>query len=885
MTALVAEAFSGSAAGRIGSSARGPTAWGAKLLSLLAVLALIALLLHLLPADAEEAAPLKGIALVIGEANYKHLDALTNPDDDARNIKRLLDDLGFDARDVVNRDGKTLKRDLDRFVEDAAGADVALIYYSGHGIEAGGENWLIPIDADLSSLDKAEERLVPLSAYLEKLQQTAPLTIILLDACRSSPFPPGASLRRAPSASPAPVAAQGLAAPTKGITVIEPAEPALAGIGSATLLGFAAAPGQLALDGAKDAGSPYARALLRHLASRGLSFGDVMTLVSQEVYVETQGRQLPWTNHNLRQFLYFGMTAAADDGDKATISAERRGLLLTIAALPEDRKRLVEGVARSDQVPLAALYGMLGQLDIAGGGDAAALDKRLREGSEKLKSFLAERQTLRSADSELTRLSALANEALDQGAIKAAIGFHEKAKARIAALAATVDQSKADVKARELEFAQAFAQSAETNLLAFDYGKAAADYGAAADRAETWDKKLAFTYRLAAAGALTSQGSSQGDKAAGDQAIAAYEALLAGLSRELAPLDWARVQTALGTALATLGADDKTPDRLKKSLIAFEAALTERTREKTPLAWAETQRQRGNALARLGERTRGTARLEEAVATYQTALEVLDRDRTPLAWARTQSRLGDVLLTIGERNDPTQLYAAMQAHRRAMEVMTRERMPLDWAVGMKNLGDALQYLALGETGLDRLDEAAAAYEEALTEITRARMPLAWAVIQNNLGNVQAMLGERGENAAELEQALGNYRNALEIWTRESLPLKWASTQTNIGTVLQSLGARESGTTRLKEAEAIYRAALLELPAENAPRDRAFAEQNLAITLLTIGRRENAKERIAEAKAAMQRARDLYRAAGDDRYDGYFDDQITQIEAELGKSAP
>ena len=67
---------------------------------------------------------------------------------------KLLTDLGFDARSVTDRDGAKLKRDLERFVEDAEGADVAFLYYSGHGIEAGGENYLIPVDADLSSLDE-----------------------------------------------------------------------------------------------------------------------------------------------------------------------------------------------------------------------------------------------------------------------------------------------------------------------------------------------------------------------------------------------------------------------------------------------------------------------------------------------------------------------------------------------------------------------------------------------------------------------------------------------------------------------------------------------------------------------------------------------------------
>ena len=129
--------------------------------------------------------------------------------------------MGFDARDLIDRDGAKLKRDLDRFVEDAEGADVALVYYSGHAIEAGGENWLVPIDADISSLAEAEERLVSLSAFLQELQHRVPLTIVLLDACRSNPFPPGASLKAASSVKPVPLAAGGLAVPAKGVTILD----------------------------------------------------------------------------------------------------------------------------------------------------------------------------------------------------------------------------------------------------------------------------------------------------------------------------------------------------------------------------------------------------------------------------------------------------------------------------------------------------------------------------------------------------------------------------------------------------------------------------------------------------------------------------------------
>ena len=76
-----------------------------------------------------------------------------------------------------------------RFLEDAEGADVALLYYAGHGIEAGGENFLVPVDADLSALDAARDRLVPLAAFVDRLRATVPVAIVMLDACRDNPFP------------------------------------------------------------------------------------------------------------------------------------------------------------------------------------------------------------------------------------------------------------------------------------------------------------------------------------------------------------------------------------------------------------------------------------------------------------------------------------------------------------------------------------------------------------------------------------------------------------------------------------------------------------------------------------------------------------------------
>src|SRR4051794_4707447 len=161
-------------------------------------------------ARAEGDKQLRGVALVIGESDYENIPKLTNPEHDARAIEEMLDSLGFETDVSNDRDARKLKRDLESFVEDAEGADVAIIYYSGHGIEAGGENFLVPVDADIGALDDAGEKLVPLSKILAELKKTVPVTIVLLDACRNDPFPPGSILKLSPDDEGKPIGAGGL---------------------------------------------------------------------------------------------------------------------------------------------------------------------------------------------------------------------------------------------------------------------------------------------------------------------------------------------------------------------------------------------------------------------------------------------------------------------------------------------------------------------------------------------------------------------------------------------------------------------------------------------------------------------------------------------------
>src|SRR3569623_3707957 len=113
--------------------------------------------------------PLRGVALVIGQSAYTgSLPVLANPKNDASAMGKLLGDLGFEVTAAMDDDQAKLVDQLGQIETAAKDADVALVYYSGHGIEAGGENYLVPVDADMSPPQQAGRTLVPLSQLLDQ---------------------------------------------------------------------------------------------------------------------------------------------------------------------------------------------------------------------------------------------------------------------------------------------------------------------------------------------------------------------------------------------------------------------------------------------------------------------------------------------------------------------------------------------------------------------------------------------------------------------------------------------------------------------------------------------------------------------------------------------
>lgn len=214
------------------------------------------------------------VALVIGNSGYSSAGALPNADDDARLVAQTLREAGFgDVQPDIDLNQAEFRARLTEFRREARDADVAVIYYAGHGVQLGGDNWLLPIDAN--AREPADVSFVGVSMQLMlNALSNARHRILILDACRDNPFP---SIY---GAEPVP---EGL---------VTPSSDRFNFLG--TLIMYAASPGRKALDGPSGGNSPYARALARYLPEPGLELAYLPARVMDMTLSLTERRQLPW---------------------------------------------------------------------------------------------------------------------------------------------------------------------------------------------------------------------------------------------------------------------------------------------------------------------------------------------------------------------------------------------------------------------------------------------------------------------------------------------------------------------------------------------------------------------------------------------------------------
>jgi hypothetical protein len=226
------------------------------------------------------------VALVIGNGAYQAVPVLTNPPNDAKDVAEALKSLGFEVTLGVDLDQAGMQRVIAEFSKKAAAADVSLFYYGGHGLQVSSHNYLIPVDAQLHTIEDIEKRTIHFDDVLDAQAKGNGVHLVFLDACRNDPIKNSSVLLKSAG---------------------------LARVGNAAgfLIAFATQPDNVAFDGA-GRNSPFAQSLLGHVATPGVDISSLMIAVRRDVIATTGGAQVPWENSSLtRQFYFAGESAGA----------------------------------------------------------------------------------------------------------------------------------------------------------------------------------------------------------------------------------------------------------------------------------------------------------------------------------------------------------------------------------------------------------------------------------------------------------------------------------------------------------------------------------------------------------------------------------------------
>ena len=263
------------------------------------------------------------VALVIGNSNYQTAPKLANPGNDAQSVAQLLNSAGFEVTQATDLSRSEMVRAVQDFSDKVAirgpGA-VAMIYYAGHGVQLAGENYLLPVDAKISSpsdLDGNSLRLVDVMGTLESIPSR--MRIVVLDACRNNPFPDINDAGR-------------------GLAIVDAPR--------GSIVGYSTAPGMEAQDGDGNH-SPYTSAFLNVAREPNLPIEQLFKRVRLEVNNRTDGRQTPWESSSLTSdFYFFGDTAVA-----ATRAPDRSPIIQTASNLPSRSVRQAYDYVLSEGSP------------------------------------------------------------------------------------------------------------------------------------------------------------------------------------------------------------------------------------------------------------------------------------------------------------------------------------------------------------------------------------------------------------------------------------------------------------------------------------------------------------------------------------------------------
>jgi uncharacterized caspase-like protein len=232
------------------------------------------------------------IALVIGNSAYRNAAPLANPKNDAADMAAAFERLGFKVVKGIDLDKSGMDRTIRQFAESLRGAQIGMFFYAGHGLQVGGKNYLVPVDAELKTAEALDFEMIGLDVVQRVMEAASETNVLFVDACRDNPL--SRNLARAMGTRSTAIG--------HGLTAQE--------AGAGTLISFSTQPGNVALDGT-GRNSPYAGALVKHIGTQGKDLPAVLVQVRRDVMATTSKRQIPWEHSALTAEVMLASQGAA----------------------------------------------------------------------------------------------------------------------------------------------------------------------------------------------------------------------------------------------------------------------------------------------------------------------------------------------------------------------------------------------------------------------------------------------------------------------------------------------------------------------------------------------------------------------------------------------
>ncbi len=519
------------------------------------------------------------VALVIGNSAYQNVTALPNPTKDAQAIAAKFQEAGFSVVSTHSDLGNLpFKRAIRQFEDAATDADVAVVFYAGHGIEIRGTNFLIPVDARLASDRDAEDEAITLDRLLQSVEGAKRLGLVILDACRDNPF--ARNMKRSRTAV--------LRAITPGLTAVEP-------VSSNTLIAYAAKAGTSAEDGLGE-NSPFTNALLNNLFVKGLDIRLAFGRIRDEVLKTTRGRQEPFVYGSIGGDSISVVPAPAQptlaidpQGERADYElVEKIGTKRAWEVfLSQHQKGFYAELARQQLDKLAALEPPKPPTPstLAVSEEQRLWDRIKDSGNAaQLRDFIKRYPSSPLANTAQVRLEALEREVRER---------EEKARLEREAKAAEVarQQAERDQKARaerEAKAAEAARQQAEREAKAAEIERQNAEREAAVKRAEQERRtKLAEEARAKQEEASRQQAERE-EKARADREARAAEAARQQAEREARVAETER-QNAVREAAAKRAEEERTAKLAEAARVKQEEAARQQAEREATAKRAQEQ--------------------------------------------------------------------------------------------------------------------------------------------------------------------------------------------------------------------------------------------------------------------------------------------------------